>query len=232
MTSIAMLVPSKGRPSSVVQMAEAWEHTSGPADADLIWLIDRDDPGWARYMRMLARYPWMKVMVFDQWMPMVHKLNWAAVEIAPKYDILGFMGDDHLPRSPGWGSVLAAGHTLHGHGIWYGRDGIRDMKLPTWWAMSAKAVEALGAMVPAPVEHMYCDNVMLELGKAARVLRYLPSILIEHMHPVAEKAEWDEGYRHVNRPEQYERDRAAFVTWLSTDRVRHATILRELARGV
>jgi hypothetical protein len=74
--------------------------------------------------------------------------------------------------------------------------------------------------------------VVLQLGKAGRCLRYMPSVLIEHMHPVAKKGEMDEGYARVNRAEQYDRDRAAFVAWLDTERQAHGTLLRGLSRGV
>ena len=226
-----MLVPSRGRPDSVSRMAAAWEMTGGVNDADLIWLIDQDDPEWPRYTRQLSRYPWMRWVVSPTWQPMVPKLNRGAQLAVQDYDMLGFMGDDHLPRSYGWAASLAAAHVVHGPGIYYGRDGYKDITLPTWWAMSSEVVRALGRMVPGDVEHLYCDNIVLEVGKAGRCLHFLHTVFIEHMHPVAGKAEWDAGHKHVNRPEQYEKDRRAYLAWLDADRARHGTILREL-RGV
>lgn len=226
MTTVTMLVPSRGRPGSVSEMADAWDETDPLHEARLVWVLDADDPRADEYRDELRIYPWMQFMWFPEWMPLVPKLNAAAVRA--KGDVIGFMGDDHRPRSSGWAARLAAAHNDMGPGIFYGRDGLQDIKLPTWWAMSSVVVSALGRMVPADVEHLYCDNAVLELGKSARCIWFLSSVLIEHMHPVANKAEWDEGHLRVNSPEQYEVDRRHFLDWLMTSRVTQARELRRL----
>jgi hypothetical protein len=225
-----MLIPSRGRPESVARLSQAWLDTNLPYVGEPIWVVDRDDPRLPEYQEALEQQPgWLgSVLVMDSWQPMVPKLNWAARRVALGSDVVGFMGDDHLPRSVGWASGLAAAHESTGPGIYYGRDGIQDIRLPTWWAMSSEIVRTIGGLVPAPVEHLYCDNSVLELGKAARCIWYLPEILIEHMHPVAHKAEWDDGYRKVNDPDQYERDRRTFVAWLEEGRPAQAQALRQL----
>jgi hypothetical protein len=79
--------------------------------------------------------------------------------------------------------------------------------------MTADIVRELGAMVPADVEHLYCDNVVRDIGIQAGCLRYLPEVLIEHMHPVVGKAESDEQYARVNSRQQNRGDRQAYRTW-------------------
>lgn len=92
-------------------------------------------------------------------------------------------------------------------------------------------------MVPADVEHLYCDNAIKDLGEQADCLRYLPDVLIEHMHPVAGKAPMDAGYQRVNRREQYRTDRLAYELWRQVDLGLHAGIIRtirdraEVSRG-
>lgn len=235
--SLAMIVPTKGRPDSVRRMGEAWEmcESSGIPDthADLWWIVDADDEMLADYRRELLAYPWMKVASIPRWQPMVPKLNWAARQLATQYDKVGFMGDDHLPRTDEWDDRLAAAidRMPRGTGIVYGRDGYRDKALPTWWAMSSNIVTKLGRMVPADVQHLYCDNSIFQLGDKSGTLEYLDDVLIEHMHPVAGKTEWDTGYIRVNRREQYLRDRLSFEAWVLDGMQRDATLVREL-RGV
>lgn len=227
--AVTMLVPSRGRPESVYRMAEAWEQTDPLQEAKLVWLVDADDPDADEYRDAFDRHQWMYSVWFPTWQTMVAKVNAAApLAVTP---VVGFIGDDHLPRTSGWASRLAAANDAFGPGIFYGPDGIQDMKLPTWWAMDTRIVHELGKMIPADVEHLYCDNAVLELGKAARCIWYLPEVMIEHMHPVAEKAEWDEGYRRVNDPSQYERDRREFAGWLGTDRGIQARAVRALRRS-
>jgi len=100
-----------------------------------------------------------------------------------------------------------------GTGVVSCADGYRPDDLPTQWAMTADIVEAFHGMVPAPVEHLYCDDVIRDLAKAADCYRYLAGCLIEHVHPVAGKTATDEQYERVNSRDQYRKDRPGYRTW-------------------
>jgi hypothetical protein len=54
--------------------------------------------------------------------------------------------------------------------------------------------------------HLFFDNFVKQLGLDLNYLKYLPNVIIEHLHPVAGKAEMDEGYARVNQPTWYEQD--------------------------
>lgn len=231
MTDMVMLVPSRGRPESVARMAEAWGAAGGIGRTELMWILDDDDPAADQYNMALAQYPWMKVSWLKTWVPMVPKLDTAAMLAAERFSVVGFMGDDHLPRSPGWDGALFGYATARKTSILYGQDGYQNRRIPTWWVMTSNIIKALGRMVPAPVQHLYCDNAVKELGQRSQALDYLPYVMIEHMHPVAGKAEWDDGYTRVNRSEQYDRDRVAFEGWLQDGAQRDATLIAQL-RGV
>lgn len=228
MTELAVIVPTRGRPESVARVAEAWLATGAVGRAQLIWVYDQDDSQADAYRRELKFWPWMRSGEMSQWMPLVPKLNMAARLAAAAFPVVAFMGDDHLPRSKDWDLAITGYAAATEPAIIYGRDGYKDEKLPTWWAMSASIVEALDRMVPADVQHMYCDNSIRALGEATGTLHYLPHVFIEHMHPAADKAKWDEGYRRVNRRQQYIRDQALYRTWLNEGLDRDAKILLRL----
>ena len=144
---------------------------------------------------------------------MVHKLDATARDLAGRYWALGFAGDDHLPQTIGWAKrYLTVLHEL-GTGMVYGDDGYQGRKLSTEWAVTSDVVRELGRMVPAPVEHMYCDNSMMDLFGAAGALRYLPEVRIEHMHPHAGKAQTDAQYQRVNHRDQFKTDRFWYEDW-------------------
>lgn len=208
-----MIVPSRGRPSSVQAMAAAWHATGTVLNAALIWVIDRDDPEYDGYVDELIAHPWMRFAVLPVWKPMVPKLNEAATLFADEYDIVGFMGDDHQPRTYRWDLHIETAVGINTR-IVYGRDGFQDAKLPTWWAMSSNIVKSLDRMVPADVAHLYCDNAVKALGEESGTLVYRDDIFIEHMHPVAGKAAMDAGYLRVNRAQQYERDANQYSRWV------------------
>jgi predicted O-methyltransferase YrrM len=93
-------------------------------------------------------------------------------------------------------------------------------------------VRELGRMVPAPVEHMYCDNSMMDLFGAAGALRHLPEVRIEHMHPIIGKAETDEQYQRVNHRDQFAKDRAAYERWQGQQMKTDVLTVRSLRAGL
>jgi hypothetical protein len=212
---LVVIVPSRGRPDNIARVIQAWHHTGAFTDAKLVVAYDADDPRAGRYAEILAAAgPGVGAYLARVWQPMVPKLNAAAAEVLlPSVFAVGFAGDDHLPRTHGWAGRYLAALRKIGTGIVYGDDGLQGARLPTQWAMTADIVRALGAMVPAPVQHLYCDNAIKDLGEAAGCLRYLPNVLIEHMHPLAGKAEMDAGYARVNSRGQYAADASAYNQW-------------------
>ena len=145
---------------------------------------------------------------------MVKALNFSAMYRAtddnPPFAI-GFCGDDHRPRTVGWDQAYLDALREMGTGIVYGNDLLQGEALPTQVAMTSDIIRALGYMAPPDLVHMYADNWWRELGRRAGCLRYLPDVIVEHMHPVAGKADWDEGHKRVNAPEMYDRDATTFA---------------------
>lgn len=238
MADLLVIVPTRGRPGNARRVLEAWDATGAWADAALVFAGDADDPQIGGYRRLADerrddhRYWWLTEL--PAWEPMVSKLNKVATREARNFWALGFAGDDHLPRTPGWArSYLDALREL-GTGIVFGNDLLQGERLPTQWAMTADIVTALGRMVPAPVEHLDSDSSIHALGRAAGCIRYLSDVVVEHVHPAAGKAPEDDQYRHWNRPIQVKKDRRAYDLWRSAQLAKDATqvrALREVSRG-
>ncbi|HET6737752.1 MAG TPA: hypothetical protein VFH76_02425, partial [Kribbella sp.] len=72
----------------------------------------------------------------------------------------------------------------------------------------------------------------LSLGRAANCITYLPDVVVEHLHPVARKAAWDEGYQRVNASSMYERDQAAFSAYWAEHGDRDVAAVRSAVAGV
>jgi predicted O-methyltransferase YrrM len=242
MRELAVLVPTRGRPENIRKVIGAWDFTNAWDVADLILIADADDPQIQGYRDLFEETrnpdtdePLFSLSVVGEWVPMVHKLNRIAraVSISGKYFAVGFAGDDHLPQTIGWAKrYLAALHEL-GTGMVYGDDGYQGSNLSTEWAITSDVVRALDRMVPADVEHMYCDNAMMDLFGGARAIRHLPEVRIEHMHPYAGKAETDEQYKRVNHRDQFKKDRRAYEGWLHGDVFRtDVAAVRHLRRGL
>ncbi len=224
-----IIVPTRSRPENVAKVVNAWEETGAFDDgAVLLFAYDRDDPKYGEYVDALSdrRFAYLdenlRCFPFASWRPMVPKLDCTADANKDRYFALGFAGDDHLPRTRGWAGRYINALAEMGTGIVSCSDCHRDDQLPTQWAMASDIVRALGRMVPAPVEHLYCDDAIRDLGRAAGCYRWLDNVLIEHMHPLWKRGQWDEQYRRVNDPEQYARDRAAYEAWWGDESPREA----------
>lgn len=235
---LLVIIPTRSRPHNVARLVEAWDVTGAFDVADLLLVVDADDPALDAYLdeadKAAQRHGQpVTTQVAPRWEPLVPKLNRAArldLEVNPPRFAYGFAGDDHVPRTPGWPQLLLDAPLQHGTGIAYPDDGHRGEGLPTTWYSTADIVDRFG-MVPAPVEHLYCDNAIRDLGRAAGCLTYVPGVLVEHMNPFAGKAERDEQYNRVNGREQYRTDRRAYRQWRDLDLPRQAAELRAMLTG-
>jgi hypothetical protein len=217
MTRLAVIVPTRSRPHNLDVIEKAWWATGAFSVADLILAIDVDDMSYPNYQVWAQAHPHVKVAVLPEWKPLVPKLNEVALRAASDgaYKAVAFMGDDHVPVTTMWAHMLVQSHMIHPGSIWYGQDGFQDRKLASWWSMDSDLIVKLGKMVPAPVQHMYCDNSIMVLGDKSGRLHHDERILIEHRHPFAGKAEMDQQYQRVNRPQQYQTDGELFHQWLA-----------------
>lgn len=208
--TFVVIVPSRGRPNNVTDLAESFADTT--RENTKLWLaVDFDDPYLNEYQEAASTHDQVTVVQVIGG-SMSTALNEAATIATsdPQVEAIGFMGDDHRPRTPGWDTAYLAALRELDPGIVYGDDGLQHEALPTECAMSASIVRILGWMCPPVLKHLWIDNFWLDLGNGAQCLRYLPNVLVEHMHPYVGKAEMDEGYERVNSLEIIDHDRTAY----------------------
>jgi len=211
MTDLVVIVPSRGRPHAAVELAGAFGETK--ATSRLVFAVDDDDPTRNDYLAALEAYPWTTVHFGPSPSTMVKALNGVASLYANEAFALGFMGDDHRPRTMHWDAMYLTALDQLGTGIVYGNDLLQGENIPTQVAMTADIVRAVGHMAPPALTHLYVDNYWKDLGEKAGCLRYLPSVVVEHMHPLAHKAAWDEGYARVNDRSMYQHDGDAYADY-------------------
>ncbi|MFJ9633808.1 glycosyltransferase family A protein [Streptomyces sp. NPDC101175] len=212
---LLVIIPTRGRPQAIPEIVEAWDDTE--ATADLLFAVDTDDPQLAGYKKHAATYKADDRVrfTFGKRRRLVGTLNAQAVKAAKGYRFLAFMGDDHRPRpaSQPWDErirICLAG----GPGIVYGNDLLQGEKMATAVAMTSDIVTTLGYICPPILVHLCADLVWVEWGKAMQRITYLPDMIIEHLHPAAQKAEMDSVYEECNSPEQVASDSDAYHTYM------------------
>jgi hypothetical protein len=227
---LLMICPSRGRPANVARLLWAWKQTAG--QAHLLIAVDDDDPELDAYHDVLhtadAGHFAARIEPRRRLGPTLNRL--ATINVNA-YDAIGFLGDDHVPRTVGWDSQILVELTRLGTGFVYGNDLLQGPTLPTAVAMTSNIIRTLGWMVPPGLVHLYIDNAWLDIGRGLGRIAYLPDVVIEHVHPVAGKAEWDDRYAEVNSAEQTNADHAAYVAWVRESMPTDVEKLRRLVEA-
>lgn len=203
LTTLHYVVPSRGRPNQALRLIEAFARLRGSERTALTLALDLDDPALPDYYETvhearLNRHDFVTVTTGPR-LRMGGTLNAIATLLArdPGVHALGFMGDDHLPVTLAWDLRYLAALNDGGQVV-YGNDGIQGAALPTQVALRADIVRALGYMAPPELVHLYLDNFWKDLGEQLYGLRYLPDVVVRHLHPIANLALWDATYSEAN----------------------------------
>jgi hypothetical protein len=216
--SIVVVMPSRGRPERAYSAVAAIRRTAARVDTRVVLAVDENDPDLEAYRALRWGLPYATEVTLVELAPaetgdLVRATNTVAMRVALEDPtcVIGNLGDDHLAHTPAWDArILAA---LATPGIAYGDDGFQHKALPTAPFISASIVLALGWYALPSCRHLFVDNAWRDVGEQTRSLRYLPDVLIEHEHPLAGKAEWDDGYRRANGTETVEHDKRAYREW-------------------
>lgn len=225
MLKMMIMVPTRGRPLNLYRLLQVPRDTT----TGILVLVDADDPTLPLYRDVLhdrhsnnPLNPTLRHLVLDQHLQLGPKLNHGArwiTENLPEVPILGFLGDDHMPRTWAWDDRItdAFGPQLIRSatptGVVYPNDLYQGDNLPTCVFIRADIVHTLGYFAAPGIQHLYLDDAWRDLGADAGCLHYLPFVTVEHCHPHAGTAATDEQYERVNSPAQYARDSAAYRSW-------------------
>lgn len=214
--NLLVIVPSRGRPASVARLWDAWQATAAPRTrhcAELLVCLDDDDPTADDY----PVGPAYAIGPRDGFAPRLSAV--AHAYASSGWDALASWGDDHVPVTRGWDAALCDALTELGTGFAYGNDLIQGERLPTACAMTSDVVRTLGWMTPPGFAHMYVDDVWRDLGRAIDRIRYLPDVVIEHLHPIAraDVGPADQLVIDANTDEAIAADRARYEAWRRDD---------------
>jgi hypothetical protein len=214
MSEMIILVPSRGRPGNAVELLA--EHERLSTHSDLLFVIDANDPEHDAYESKVGVDKCITIQ--NDTRGMAYPINKAASAIVKenKYKYFAFLGDDHRPRTAEWDHLLIQAMQKR-PSMAYGNDLLQKERLPTMIAMTSDIVKALDGMVPPKMKHLYLDNFWKKLGQDLNTITYLDHVIVEHMHPIAGKAEWDEGYKEVNAAEIYSFDALAYQNYIQSE---------------
>ena len=225
MTEMALIVPSRGRPNNIRRLSEALLDTNSLVDFYVG--VDSDDPKLDEYRRWEECYGFDLVVSKDR-KRFGSTLNDIAMDIKDNYLHIGWMGDDHIPKTWMWDEHYRTKLNELGTGIVYGNDLVMGKSIATQLTMTSNILDELGYAVPPGFIHLYIDNYFMELGKAIDRLVYLPDVIVQHMHPCAGTAKEDQTYKEANSPENWSNDKKRFEQYVTDELPADVEKLRRL----
>lgn len=178
--------------------------------------VDADDPALPSYERVVAGTG-AKLSVFEPQSRRLAGVLDAASTRSTACSHIGFMGDDHRPRTADWATKLVAACSVdRGPGIAYGDDLVHHAELPTAVVMDVRIPQALGRMTFPGSQHLFLDDYWRDLGRVLSGLYYVPAVVIEHLHPIRPElgVGWDEGYTYSHSPELWAKDERAYKSFV------------------
>jgi hypothetical protein len=204
LNKIALIIPTRQRVDKAREQSLLLRGTMG-YDADIHYVIDGDPWNEHDYVRALADSH--SIVHVQPWRGLSGTLNTMSLKLSMGYRYVGFIGDDHLPRSLFWDTQIWNAFQDPSTLIVYGPDGSptepRDFPRLTWWVMDTDLIHATGQMVPYVLSHTCVDDYVWQLGFQSGTLSYLPDVLFEHQHHLWNKGPVDESYErsseHNNR---------------------------------
>lgn len=206
-----LLVPSRGRPDRAALMADSALRTAS-GDVQVVLIVDDDDPQRDEYLALGADGP--TVMVMPERIGYTASLNAVARDLWDVDTILGAFGDDVLFRTIGWDDHVRL--ALSTPGIAFGDDLIHGRNHPSAVWMSSEIARALGWLALPATSHQWADDGWKRLGNELGLLRFVPEVIVEHMHPAVDKAAWDDTYRAVFDDARAASDFEGYSEWIDS----------------
>lgn len=210
---LTMYVPTKGRPDNAERLQEQFYRTAR-LTSRIVFIKSDNDQHLERYKNLDE-----SILVSPVRPGFVNPLNLGYLADRRKvYSFaVGFMGDDHFPRTDGWDELFVNALLQMKTGFVYGNDGLQGQDVPTQIAMTANIPLTLGYMTLPSLWHLYADKFWLDLGLAIDRIKYLPEVYLEHMHPAVGKANSDPGYEFSGAFALDRRDHAVYQDYLKND---------------
>ena len=210
---LTVYVPTRGRPEQALRLQEQFYKTVS-LNSRMLFILSNDDEKVEQYHGL---HYCMRVSPPQRGFTAPLNIGYLRDRREVYSYALGFMGDDHFPRTAGWDERVVAELKEMSSGFVYGNDKLQEEKIPTQIFMTSDIPLELGFFTLPRLQHLYADNFWLDLGKGIERIKYLPDVIIEHMHPGAGKAVVDAGYEFSGNYKLDQQDKKAYAKYLKEE---------------
>lgn len=191
---IALLLPTRNRPSNIINFTTSVYDTAADKDnVSITFYVDFDDPISSATISFLkSQYPNISCH-FGPRIVMSEMTN--SLYPYTDADIIMFVGDDFLFRTPGWDTLVIEEFNKSDDKLIlvYGDDKYNYTGVATHGFISRNWIDILGYIMPKDFEGDYGDTWVTDIAdKLGR--KILLDVTFEHMHYCAGKSLKDRTY--------------------------------------
>lgn len=216
------ICPSRGRPEILKRMLLSFFATKSEGTHIVVY-VSNDDPKLDEYNNLFnADNDISGHLYYDCHYRKGNRLT--LIEVLNYFSCMHFKGlpyyqeinDDHVYITDKWDEKLIS--SIKGIGMSWGKDGMNNKEtfnLPTGVVMSGDMIKALGFFFPSIFKHTFCDNALLDIGRATNTIFYNPDVTIEHRHYIHGKANIDDNYKYVMSSEAMQEGKRFYEEWLN-----------------
>ncbi len=222
---IAILTPSRGRPTGLRRLVEtATEYSSGRNKISFEHYIDYDDPSFPEYAEKLKGFEKLNSRI-NLGPPQSVSISWndiAKIAINNGAEILMMGNDDLIFNTPQWDEILVKETKNFPDKIycmWF-NDGINDGRHCAFPIISDLWFKTVGYFSPGIFNFLYNDTWIFDIAKRIDRGHYIPQVTAEHLHFSTGKSKKDETskrYRGIfkifsklNKTHIFEKDKIIF----------------------
>lgn len=187
-----ILCPTRENAEGALNMVISACKTAHRLGTEIVLVIDEDEPQAAAYKAIPSQIGDLyHVPVTVMTVPggsLTKATNEAVERMWDSDAIVGHVGDDHRFITPGWDNAIR--DAIHdGALVAYAYDGFRAAWASAWWT-PMRVIRTLGWLAVPGSMHLTIDDVFMDIGAGLGRLKFLPKVLIEHLHPAGGKVEW------------------------------------------
>lgn len=195
---VAVIVPVMRRPHRVVELLNSFHLSGHRGRAEMYFVADADDDD---ELEELNRVQANIIVNSSPVKTFAVKCNLGYRETIEPW--LFFIGDD-VEFHNGWldaafadddGSAFISTNDMFNRGVLAGMHATHPLIRRSWIDEHGASWDGPGTVCHNGYRHWYVDNEWTAVAWAANQFRYAPEAVVEHLHPLAGKAESDEVYQ-------------------------------------
>ena len=205
MTSLAVIVPSRGRPQNIKDLIESFESTKATCD---LWVVcDEDDPTLAEYFKIIS--PEHEKIIGTS-KNKIDAINRDMDLVDQWWDILINVSDDQVFIQPHFDLDIVNNMDNDTDMFLHFPDGNQG-DLATMSIIGRKYYLRDGYIYHPNYESVYCDNEAQDVAKLRGCYKLVNKHIFNHEHPAWGKGQMDAQYAKTEHHVTYEKDRQTYI---------------------